>query len=191
VGGPGRQQLVRSSLTLFRWGRAARRFWLSTIKVLTLTGLILLALIIDLGGVPGQERIGFRYWQDGKAFKPYKTTGDVGKFLGFVNALVLALFAYMGTELIGVTVGEAKVRRGRCSVEVSSGLAECGRFLRRTRARRFLLPSKRPFSVSSSSTSCVPVVPPLSRSGHGVYPCVHTPAPPADRCPPRRHGRRF
>lgn len=83
-------------------------FWLSLIKIITLTGLILLGLIIDLGGVPGQERIGFRYWKDGKAFKPYKKTGDLGKFLGFVNALVLALFAYMGTELIGVTVGEAK-----------------------------------------------------------------------------------
>ncbi|ODN86860.1 amino acid transporter [Cryptococcus wingfieldii CBS 7118] len=83
-------------------------FWLSFIKVLTLTGLILLALIIDLGGVSGQERLGFRYWEDGKAFLPYKTTGNVGKFCGFVNALVLALFAYMGTELIGVTVGEAK-----------------------------------------------------------------------------------
>ncbi|WVQ82813.1 hypothetical protein IAT38_004945 [Cryptococcus sp. DSM 104549] len=83
-------------------------FWLSFIKIITLTGLILLALIIDLGGVPGQERIGFRYWKDGKAFKPYKVEGSTGKFLGFVNALVLALFAYMGTELIGVTVGEAK-----------------------------------------------------------------------------------
>ncbi|WWD18292.1 hypothetical protein CI109_102742 [Kwoniella shandongensis] len=83
-------------------------FWLSFIKILTLTGLILLALIIDLGGVPGQERLGFVYWKNGKAFKPYKKAGDLGKFLGFVNALVLALFAYMGTELIGVTVGEAK-----------------------------------------------------------------------------------
>ncbi|KAK8858403.1 hypothetical protein IAR55_002630 [Kwoniella newhampshirensis] len=83
-------------------------FWLSFIKILTLTGLILLALIIDLGGVPGQERLGFRYWKHGRAFKPYKSAGDLGKFLGFVNALVLALFAYMGTELIGVTVGEAK-----------------------------------------------------------------------------------
>lgn len=71
--------------------------------------MILLALIIDLGGVPGQERIGFRYWEHGRAFKAYKATGDLGKFLGFVNALVLALFAYIGTELIGVTVGEAKV----------------------------------------------------------------------------------
>jgi amino acid transporter len=117
VGGPGAQhtsltwnpQELLTLLFFLFFFFSAGRFWLSTIKVLTLTGLIILALIIDLGGVPGQERIGFRYWQDGKAFKPYKTTGDVGKFLGFVNALVLALFAYMGTELIGVTVGEAKV----------------------------------------------------------------------------------
>lgn len=88
-----------------------RRFWLSMVKILTLTGLILLGLIIDLGGVPGQERIGFRYWKDGRAFRnwPRSIEGDLGKFTGFVNALVLALFAYMGTELVGVTVGEAKV----------------------------------------------------------------------------------
>lgn len=70
--------------------------------------MILLALIIDLGGVPGTDRIGFRNWKHGKAFLPYKQPGAPGKFYGFVNALVLALFAYMGTELIGVTVGEAK-----------------------------------------------------------------------------------
>ena len=68
-------------------------FWLSLIKIITLTGLILLGLIIDLGGVPGQERLGFRYWKDGHAFKAYKRDGSLGKFLGFVNALVLALFA--------------------------------------------------------------------------------------------------
>ncbi|GMK58425.1 hypothetical protein CspeluHIS016_0504570 [Cutaneotrichosporon spelunceum] len=87
-------------------------FWLSFVKILTLSGLIILSLIIDLGGVPGQERLGFRYWKHGKAFLPYKSdvlgTGALAKFAGFVNALVLALFAYMGTELIGVTVGEAK-----------------------------------------------------------------------------------
>lgn len=65
-------------------------------------------MIIDLGGVSGQERLGFRYWKNGKAFKAWKQPGDLGKFLAFVNALVLALFAYMGTELVGVTVGEAK-----------------------------------------------------------------------------------
>lgn len=76
-------------------------FWLSFIKILTLTGLLLLGLIIDLGGVPGQERLGFHFWKDGRAFKNYPKIvgGSLGKFTGFVNALVLALFAYMGTEL--------------------------------------------------------------------------------------------
>ena len=87
------------------------RFWFSFIKILTLVGLLLLGLIIDLGGVPGQDRIGFAYWKHGLAFIPYKQPGSLGKFLGFVNALVLALYAYIGTELVGVTVGEAKVSR--------------------------------------------------------------------------------
>jgi amino acid transporter len=89
--------------------RLIGRFWFSFIKIVAFTGLILLTLIIDLGGVPGQPRLGFTYWQDGKAFKAYKVAGDLGKFLGFVNALVLALFAYMGCDIVGVTVGEAKV----------------------------------------------------------------------------------
>ncbi|KAG8924052.1 hypothetical protein FRC00_005554 [Tulasnella sp. 408] len=57
-------------------------FWMSSIKVLALIGLILFGLICDLGGNPRHDRVGFRYWSD--------------------------LFAYMGTELIGVTVGEAE-----------------------------------------------------------------------------------
>ncbi|TXT04301.1 hypothetical protein VHUM_04188 [Vanrija humicola] len=82
-------------------------FWLSLFKITVLTGLIILGLIIDLGGVPGQDRIGFRYWKKA-AFKSYKAPGKTGQFLGFVNALVLALLAFMGSELIGMTVGEAK-----------------------------------------------------------------------------------
>jgi yeast amino acid transporter len=57
-------------------------FWLSFVKILTLTGLILLGLIIDLGGVPGQERLGFRYWKHGDAFKAWKLPGGTGKFAG-------------------------------------------------------------------------------------------------------------
>lgn len=82
-------------------------FWLSLFKITVLTGLIILGLIIDLGGVPGQDRIGFRYWKKA-AFKSYKIPGKKGQFLGFVNALVLALLAFMGSELLGMTVGEAK-----------------------------------------------------------------------------------
>ncbi|CAE7096409.1 unnamed protein product [Rhizoctonia solani] len=87
-------------------------FWLSSIKVLALIGLILMGIIIDLGGNPQHDRIGFRYWDpENVANAPmgtYKTTGSKGIFLGFWAVMVNALFAYMGTELIGVTVGEAQ-----------------------------------------------------------------------------------
>ena len=36
------------------------QFWASFLKIVVLAGLIILGLIIDLGGVPGVGRIGFR-----------------------------------------------------------------------------------------------------------------------------------
>jgi amino acid transporter len=34
--------------------------------------------------------------------------GALGKFLGFWSVMVNATFAYLGTELVGVTAGEAQ-----------------------------------------------------------------------------------
>lgn len=83
-------------------------FWLSSIKVLTICGLILLSLILMLGGGPNHDRTGFRYYKDPGAFKPYIDDGAAGKFYGFWASMVTAVFAYLGTELVGVTVGEAQ-----------------------------------------------------------------------------------
>ncbi|KAF3107535.1 hypothetical protein TWF569_007496 [Orbilia oligospora] len=83
-------------------------FWLSSIKVLVICGLILLSLILALGGGPDHDRKGFRYWKKPGAFAPYLTTGSLGQFLGFWSTMVNAVFAYLGTELVGVTVGEAE-----------------------------------------------------------------------------------
>ncbi|EPQ27447.1 uncharacterized protein PFL1_04985 [Pseudozyma flocculosa PF-1] len=84
-------------------------FWLSLFKIIVMVGLLLLLLIIDLGGSPTGDRIGFRNWQDGKAFSPYPGFGDtsLARFLGFWSVMVTALFAYTGSELVAVTVGEA------------------------------------------------------------------------------------
>ncbi|ODQ57222.1 hypothetical protein WICANDRAFT_102233 [Wickerhamomyces anomalus NRRL Y-366-8] len=85
-------------------------FWLSCLKVLIVLGLIILLFIIMLGGGPNHDRLGFRYWKDPGAFKPYKGIESVskGKFVSFVNVLVTAVFAYSGTELVGITVAEAE-----------------------------------------------------------------------------------
>ncbi|KAI0902477.1 putative amino acid permease [Annulohypoxylon nitens] len=82
-------------------------FWLSSFKVLVIVGVIILALVIAAGGADGDPK-GFRYWQSPGAFAPYISTGSWGEFLGFWSTMVTATFAYLGTELVGVTVGEAQ-----------------------------------------------------------------------------------
>lgn len=70
--------------------------------------MILLSLILVLGGGPDHDRKGFRYWKNPGAFKPYIAEGNTGRFLGLWSTFVSATFAYLGTELVGVTVGEAQ-----------------------------------------------------------------------------------
>ncbi|KAM0747841.1 dicarboxylic amino acid permease [Meredithblackwellia eburnea MCA 4105] len=82
-------------------------FWMSLFKVITLTGLIIFGIVVDLGGAPNHDRKGFRYWRD-QPFSHYLKTGSLGEFLGVWSAMTTALFAYMGSELVGVTFGEAK-----------------------------------------------------------------------------------
>jgi len=60
-------------------------FIFASIKIITIVGLLLLALIIDLGGVPGQKRLGFHYWKDPGPIKQYppQVGGSLGRFLAF------------------------------------------------------------------------------------------------------------
>lgn len=83
-------------------------FWLSAIKVITIVGVILLSFLLAVGAGPKGEATGFKYYNNPGGFKPYIAGGSAGKFYGFWSSLVNAVFAYLGTELIGVTVGEAQ-----------------------------------------------------------------------------------
>jgi amino acid transporter len=83
-------------------------FWLSSFKVIVILGLILLSLILALGGGPDHDRKGFRYWKNPGAFNTYIDDGSAGRFYAFWSTMVTATFAYLGTELVGVTVGEAQ-----------------------------------------------------------------------------------
>lgn len=83
-------------------------FWLSSFKVIVIIGLIIFSLCLALGGGPDHDRKGFRYWQNPGAFKEQHMEGSAGRFLGFWSCMVNATFAYLGTELIGVTVAEAQ-----------------------------------------------------------------------------------
>jgi amino acid transporter len=98
-------------------------FWFSSIKIIALIGLLLMGIIIDLGGNPHHDRIGFRYWKApdgpmGKYLLDQVHSVPLATFLGFWATLTNALFAYMGTELIGVTVGEAENPRKNIPVAI-------------------------------------------------------------------------
>ncbi|WWC95930.1 hypothetical protein V866_002797 [Kwoniella sp. B9012] len=84
-------------------------FWFASIKVLTITGLIILGIIITAGGGPDHKSIGFQYWRDPGPFVQYAgISGSLGRFLGFWAVLTQAAFSYIGTEIVAIAAGEAK-----------------------------------------------------------------------------------
>lgn len=82
-------------------------FIFASIKIITIIGLLILALVIDLGGGPKHDRLGFRFWRNPGAMKPFIKTGDAGRFLGVFSTLVNAAFSYGGVEMVAVAAGEA------------------------------------------------------------------------------------
>ncbi|PGH14580.1 hypothetical protein AJ79_02915 [Helicocarpus griseus UAMH5409] len=82
-------------------------FIFASIKIVTIVGLLILSLIIDLGGGPDRDRRGFRYWNNPGAMREYVGKGDWGRFLGFFSTLVNAAFSFGGVEMVASAAGEA------------------------------------------------------------------------------------
>lgn len=83
-------------------------FCFASIKIITIVGLLIFAFIIDLGGGPTRDRIGFRYWKHPGAMREYVALGNKGRFLGLFSTLVNAAFSYGGVEMVAVAAGEAE-----------------------------------------------------------------------------------
>ncbi|KAI7785912.1 dicarboxylic amino acid permease [Diaporthe eres] len=83
-------------------------FFFAVLKILLVVFLIILGLVIDLGGIPGTPRIGFRYWQNPGPFVEYIGTGDWGKFLGFWGVMTSAVFSFAGVESIAMAAAETQ-----------------------------------------------------------------------------------
>ncbi|KAI9680288.1 MAG: hypothetical protein M1829_001174 [Trizodia sp. TS-e1964] len=83
-------------------------FIFASVKILTIVALLMMALIVDLGGGPTHDRIGFRYWKYPGAMKEYQAKGDLGRFLGLFSVLINASFSYGGVEMVAVAAGEAE-----------------------------------------------------------------------------------
>ena len=89
-------------------------FWLSSFKLLVLTGLMLFGLIIDLGGNPSQEVIGFRYWVNpgplGTWWDRAVGNADLSRFVGLGSVLGRYSSSHV-LPVIGQSYGDFQCRR--------------------------------------------------------------------------------
>ena len=86
-------------------------FIFASIKVITIIGLLILGIILDLGGGPNHDRIGFRYWKNPGPFVQYEGfPGVKGRFLGWSTVMSQAAFSFIGTEVVAVRILPSLVR---------------------------------------------------------------------------------
>lgn len=87
-------------------------FYFASIKLVTITGLIILGVVLFFGGGPNHDRLGFRYWKDGNAFKQHLVKGDTGRFLAFWTAIIKAGYSFITSpELIVACSAEVQAPR--------------------------------------------------------------------------------
>ncbi|TFL02280.1 general amino acid permease 1 [Pterulicium gracile] len=85
-------------------------FGFSLIKISLIIGLILCGLVLDLGGGPDGDRIGFRYWRNPGPFARANLVPNIGtdRFLAMITVLVQAAFSFQGMELVAVAASETE-----------------------------------------------------------------------------------
>ncbi|SCU81051.1 LADA_0B10946g1_1 [Lachancea dasiensis] len=88
-------------------------FWVCTIKILCITGLIILGVVIFFGGAPNQDHVlGFHYWKHPGAFNPHLAPGNTGKFLAVWTAIIKSGFSFvLMPEVVVSCAAEAKSPR--------------------------------------------------------------------------------
>lgn len=74
-------------------------FWLALIKILAIIGMIVLGLVLVFAGVSGTDTGVANFWRYG-GFLPNGVRG-------LLLSLVVVMFSFGGTELVGITAGEA------------------------------------------------------------------------------------
>ncbi|QBM88080.1 proline transporter, YAT family [Metschnikowia aff. pulcherrima] len=82
-------------------------FYFAGIKLIAITGLIILGVVLFFGGGPDHDRLGFRYWKNGNAFHHHLVGGNTGHFLSVWTAIIKAGYSFiMSPELIVACSGE-------------------------------------------------------------------------------------
>lgn len=94
---------------------AESEFWFASIKVFTIIGLLILAVILFFGGGPNHSPLYFSLWSQptpGSATKEFLTTGAAGRFCALLYGMIYSSFSFnFGPELMVITSGEMRAPR--------------------------------------------------------------------------------
>ncbi|TFY62403.1 hypothetical protein EVG20_g6715 [Dentipellis fragilis] len=150
-------------------------FIFASIKVITITGLIILGVVIDLGGAPNHDRLGFRYWKNPGPFVEYHgITGNTGKFLGWWAVMTQAAFSFIGTEIVAIAAGEAKNPRRNLPKAIKRVYVRILLFyIGGVTVIGLLVPSNEPnLGLNSGTAAGSPFVIAISKAGIKVLPSI-------------------
>ncbi|KAF8806856.1 general amino acid permease 1 [Phlegmacium glaucopus] len=89
-------------------------FAFAIIKLILITGLIIAGLVIDLGGGPDHDRIGFRFWKNpGPLARAGLVHSNIAldRFLAVLGVIVQAAFSFQGMELVVIAASETESPR--------------------------------------------------------------------------------
>ncbi|KAA8573415.1 hypothetical protein EYC84_005001 [Monilinia fructicola] len=84
----------------------------ASMKIALIIGLIIAGLVVDLGGGPKGERLGFTYWKSPGAFNEYLVSGNPGRFLAIWSSLLSAAFSYGNIQVVALSGTETTNPRG-------------------------------------------------------------------------------
>ncbi|KAH9968928.1 amino acid permease [Russula dissimulans] len=150
-------------------------FIFASIKVLTITGLIILGIILDLGGGPDHDRLGFRYWKHPGPFVQYQGIGGAkGRFLGTWAVMTQAAFSFIGTEIVAIAAGEAKNPRRNLPKAIRRVYIRiCLFYIGGVTCIGLLVPSNDPsLALGSGTAAASPFVIAIKRSGIKTLPGI-------------------
>ncbi|KAN0082933.1 amino acid-polyamine-Organocation superfamily protein [Tylopilus felleus] len=136
--------VVAVSLNIFEVGvYGEAEFWFCSMKVITLTGMVILGIVLDFGGGPNHDLIGFQYWKNPGPF-----------------------FSFDGIRGISLDAAEAKSPKNiyfRLLVFYIGGVFVIG----------LLVPSNNPMlNINSENVSAAPFVIAINQAGIKVLPSI-------------------
>ncbi|KAG5637849.1 hypothetical protein H0H81_002986 [Sphagnurus paluster] len=130
--------------------------------------LIIAGLVIDLGGGPSKERIGFRHWKSPGAIARAGLVSNIhtDRFIAILNVLVQAAFSFQSIELVAISASETESPRRNITKAVRRVFWRIFIFyVSFVESRKVSVASESRLSIATGTAAASPFVIAMNRAG--------------------------